>query len=231
MKKQLPVSLTRTETVTGWCWWIFQLFILQVILVTANWLLPQPLSDARLNFVFFCINFLALTVLLRKYLLASLNIALEKPGKTLLSALCGFLAYYGSSILVGILIVVVMPESFENLNDTTISGLAREDFSLTLVGTAVLVPVAEELMYRGVIFGSLYRRSPVVAYGVSILIFAAIHLLGYLPLYDPLSLLLSFLQYLPAGIFLGWAYAHSGTILAPILIHVAVNLIGVLSMR
>ena len=46
-----------------------------------------------------------------------------------------------------------------------------------------------------------------------------------------ITLLLCFCQYIPAGICLGWAYAKSGTIWCPVLIHMTVNQIGMLFMR
>ena len=44
-------------------------------------------------------------------------------------------------------------------------------------------------------------------------------------------LLLCFVQYLPAGLCLGWAYARADSIFAPTLMHMIINLIGMLAMR
>ena len=57
--------------------------------------------------------------------------------------------------------------------------------------------------------------------------FLEIHII----LADITGLLLCFLQYIPAGIALGWAYVRSGSILTPILIHTLVNAIGVAILR
>ena len=55
--------------------------------------------------------------------------------------------------------------------------------------------------------------------------------MGYFGVYTPMQLLISFLSYLPAGFCLGWAYEKADTIFAPILIHAAVNAIGIYGMR
>ena len=102
---------------------------------------------------------------------------------------------------------------------------------LMLIGTVILVPPVEECLFRGLIFGLFHRRSRLAAYAVSSLLFCAIHVIGYIGYYEPLHLLLCFVQYLPAGLALGWAYEFSGSIYAPTLIHMAVNAIGILSMR
>ena len=55
--------------------------------------------------------------------------------------------------------------------------------------------------------------------------------MGYLSAYPVHHLLLAFLQYLPAGLVLAWAYRKSGSIFSPILIHAAVNTLALLSLR
>ncbi len=228
--KKLPVSLTRGETVFCWVWWALQLLAVPLVLVLLNALLPAPLSEAKLNFVFFFLNFAVLTVGMWKFCIASCRIGLQRPAYTLQSAFFGFGIYYIASFLLGLLIIRLYPD-FANLNDQSIATLLHENYTLTTVGTVLLVPVAEELMYRGLLFGTLYRRSRFLAYAVSAVVFAAVHLAGYITVYDPLALALSFLQYLPAGLCLGWAYARSGSILAPILIHMTINQIGIFAMR
>ena len=45
------------------------------------------------------------------------------------------------------------------------------------------------------------------------------------------TLLVCFLQYLPAGIALAGAYEVSGTIIVPMLMHITINLIAIVAMR
>ena len=63
------------------------------------------------------------------------------------------------------------------------------------------------------------------------LLFSAIHILGYIGKASTLTLVLSFLQYLPAGLCLAWSYAKSETILTPIVIHTLINAWGIYEMR
>ena len=81
------------------------------------------------------------------------------------------------------------------------------------------------------IFGGLHQKSRILAYVFSILAFALVHVMGYLDTKEPLDLLFSFLQYIPAGLALAWAYEYSRSILAPLLIHTTVNAIAIISMR
>ena len=117
-----------------------------------------------------------------------------------------------------------------NYNDESIAALSRGNYFLTFIGTVILVPLAEECFYRGLIFRNLYRKSPLAAYLISMLAFACIHILGYIGQYSPLELVMAVLQYLPAGLCLAWSYIRGDTILAPILIHAAVNYVTIRSM-
>ncbi len=225
---KLSVSLQKREKVAGFLYLAFQFLLLSPLLAFGNALLPTPLSLSELNFVFFCVNFLATTVIFRKLLLRCGKISLRKPFRTLKWALLGFIAYMLLTQIVGIIIALISPD-FLNLNDQSISGMVQNDFVLIGFSTVILVPVAEELLYRGLIFGSIYNKSRILAYIVSIVVFACIHLIGYT--YSPVNLLLSFLQYVPAGLCLGWAYAKSDSIFAPILMHITINQLGILAMR
>ena len=100
-----------------------------------------------------------------------------------------------------------------------------------IIGAVLLAPAAEELLYRGLVFGSLKSKSLWAAYLVSTILFAVIHVMGYIDTYTLPHLLLAFVQYLPAGLVLAWTYHKSGNILSPILIHIAVNTLAILSLR
>ncbi len=226
--KTLPAAPTRRETVLALVYLALELLVLPTVLVLLNFLLPTPLNEARLNLVFFAMNLLVLGVLLRRYIREML--AASQPGKILFAALWGLLAYWSMGYFISLLIFLIDP-SFANLNDQSVAAMVESDFLVSVIGTVILVPPAEELLFRGVIFGSVYRRKPWAAYLVSSLAFSAVHLVGYIGLYDAATFFLSFLQYLPAGIALAWAYARSGSLLSPIIMHTAINAIGVAYMR
>ena len=188
------------------------------------------MSEALLNVIFFFTNFLFVTVIFHRFLLTSLKTAFAALWPTLRSALLGFLLYYGISILVTNFIFWVSPD-FANVNDVTIEEMTQEYYSLIAICTIFLVPVVEETFYRGLVFQGLQRKHRFLAYVVSTLVFSVVHIIGYIGLTDWLTLLLCFVQYLPAGIALAWTYEKADTIIAPILIHITINQIGMSAMR
>ncbi len=228
--KKLSVVPNTNETIFGFIYLAVQLTVLQPILVVIGMLIGVPISEAVLNFLFFAINFICVTILLHRYLITSGKVALENVFGTLRGAFLGFAVYWLLNIFISLLIQKISPDFF-NVNDSSIAELTKENYTLMAIGTVLLVPITEEALYRGLIFGRLYNFNRILAYAVSTVFFCALHVVGYIGLYSPLQLLLCLIQYVPAGLCLGWAYAKTGTIWAPILIHITINQIAISTMR
>ena len=222
--------MTHSEKHIGWIYWGLQLLVLPVAMSMLLEHFAVELSDAKFNFVFFALNFVCLTVILRRFLGKNAILALQQPFRTLRYAFGAFAIFWISTTLIGAVTKYFAP-GFSNVNDATILEMASDEYTLTAIGTVLLAPVAEELMYRGLIFDALHHRSPAGAFFVTTVVFAAIHVVGYVGIYRPLVLLLCFVQYIPAGLCLGWAYTRSGNIWAPILAHIAINQTTILTMR
>ena len=85
-------------------------------------------------------------------------------------------------------------------------------FLAVVLAGGVLAPIAEELYFRGFVFGSYRRtRSPLVAYGVTSLLFATLHL--NLPALLPI---------LALSLIFCYAYQRTGSIIPSMVAH-AVN--------
>ena len=222
--------LTRTEAIAGWCFLPVQTLLFPPLLNFLNTLLPVPLDNAKLNFVYFCMNFLCAGVIFRRYLLQQWKKLTAAPWRVLRYAIWGFLLYYAATMLLGFVIQFIYPD-FHNPNDNTVAVLVKENYTLIAIGTILLAPPVEELLYRALLFGSVRRYHRIGAYCASILVFAGIHVVSYIGTADTFSLLLSLLQYLPAGFCLCWAYEKSDSIFAPMLMHIAINQIGMSIMR
>lgn len=218
--------MTHSELRGAWIYLFTDIFLLPVALNLINATLSAPLSDGQINFLYFLINFICLFVICRRFLWKSVKSFASRPFHCLKTAFFGFLLLQLCQFVVGYLILLLHP-GFMNENDKNIAAMTQQNQLLMRIGVIVLVPLAEEVLFRGLIFRELYAKNRAAAYIVSAAAFSLIHIVGYLWLYDPLTLLLSFVQYLPAGICLGWAYAKSDTIIVPILIHMTVNQIGI----
>jgi len=227
---KLSVSTTYRETLLGLVYLPISVLVLPVLLNTVPPLLGVVLSDTMLNIVYFLINFLCVCIIFRRFLWANIKTAAAAPWRCLLFTAIGLILYQLATFLLARCILWLAP-SFSNVNDNTILELSKEHYAWFSLSVVWLVPVAEETLYRGVLFQGLQRKSRFAAYLLSALVFAMIHILSYLGQHDWLILLLCFVQYLPAGIILAWTYEKTDTMIAPILIHIAVNQIGMTAMR
>lgn len=101
------------------------------------------------------------------------------------------------------------------------SALYAGSFLVQLVGIGLITPIAEELMFRGLI----YRRvrcmiGPGQAMVISGLVFGMYH-----------GNLVQGLYGFAMGCILAWLYEKYGSILAPILFHVCANLVSIIGTK
>ena len=216
----------RNETISGGIYLAFMLILLPPLLRLFNSLSGNSLSAGKLNFIYYFINFAVMVWLCRKFLGQSLKYALKIPFPVIWYGILGYLGSKALGELVGILTMLIYP-SFSNVNDATITTMLQEDAQLIILGTVFLVPVVEELFFRGLIFRNLHSKNQVAAYLVSMALFSLLHVAGYIGAYSPVHLLMCFLQYLPASFCLCWCYCQTGTIITPIIMHAVTNAMSV----
>ena len=214
------------ETMAGFCYLAFQLLLLPSALYWVNDQMATPVAEAELNFLYYMINFLAVLLIFHDFLARSLSQLFHHPIDALQALILGFVAYYVCFYIIDWLVSLLVP-GYTNYNDESIAALSRGNYFLTFIGTVVLVPIAEECFFRGLIFRNLYKKSHWAAYCISIVAFAAIHILGYIGQYSAAELVIAVIQYIPAGVWLAWSYVKGDTIFVPILIHAAVNCITI----
>ena len=226
----MTISMTKPEKCFLAGYLLFQLVPLPWLLQKLTEVFSLNWGAASLNFLYFLINFLAILAIAGRFLVGSVQGALKDPAKVLRNWGIWFLAYWLSSLVVSLIIVYLQPD-FANVNDANISVLVDTNPTLMITGTVLLVPLVEECLYRGLLFGALRSHSRVAAYAVSVGMFCLVHVIGYISTYPLPLLALCLLQYIPAGICLARAYEASDNIFTPILIHTTINAIGMIAMR
>lgn len=240
-KKQIfTVSMTNQEQFGGLCYLVFQTLLLPSLLDAVLTILVPDYSDAVLNLLFFAVNFGAAAFVFRRFLKRSWE---DLPGKLWPCVWKAALALLGCKVavqLLNCLLCLWQPRYFamttfgpmlQNPNDQHIAQMAAQYYLPFALATVFLVPPVEELLHRGAVFGSLHGKNRGAAWVVSVLLFSAIHVIGYLQIGDGHLLFLCFLQYIFPAIALCRLYESTGSIFAPILMHMAFNAIGILFVR
>lgn len=113
---------------------------------------------------------------------------------------------------------------FANPNQQAIDTLVHYNPTVMNLCVILLAPVTEECLVRGMIFAPVCRKKPWLAYMVTTVLFAGLHVLPYIGEIDIVNVLLLMLAYSPAGVVLGWAYQNTRCIYGPIALHCAINL-------
>lgn len=221
-------SADQKERIFGIIYLFSQILIVPFITLIAI-LLFHVEQVSMQNFICFALNFFFAIVLFPHFWTRTAKDSVQKPLLVLRTAATYLGINYLCAVLVNILIFSLEPE-FSNANDSTIALMSSDFKTLIVIGVVLFVPPAEELLYRGIIFGQLYPKHPVLAYFISTIIFSAIHVVAYIGSVPLSHSILSLLQYIPISICLARAYVESKSIFAPILIHMIINFIAVLYM-
>ena len=219
----LGPGLSKAEQIAGFCYLPVYVALLGFALAWLNEKLGLNLTDLQINIAYFLINSIFIWVIFHNFLLRSFrNIRFWELVQALI---LGFVLYYAGNFVFS-LAVNWLGLNIPRFNDEAVMGLAAQSETVMIVGAVVLAPMVEETLMRGLVFGTIRRKSRVLAYAVSMVLFAAIHVWQFAALYDWQQVLLAALAYLPAGIALGWTYEKSNTIWAPILLHMVINAIS-----
>lgn len=226
--KRLSVAMERREFLGGIFYLPVQFLLLGEILA-ALWsalALGDPAEHlAMYNGAYFLSNFVCCVILYRHFLLRSLAQIRRRFWGFVQAVVLGVVLYeavsYGLRLLLGWL-----DPGFLLPNDESIAAMIRENRAIMLAGTVFLAPLAEECVFRGLVFQGLHRRSRPAAYLVSMALFSLVHVVGYWGELSPLRLLESVIVYLPAGFALAWSYEKADTIFAPIVMHSVINAIS-----
>lgn len=193
------------------------------------YMLPLDLSDAEWNLAYYAASFALTLIMLGAYLRRSFDTLIDNIFLCIKYFCFAWGLYYVLNILWAVLLSGIDFFNSSNPNESTVSELIELGGAMK-AAAIFLAPVVEEVIFRGGLFCSVRRKNRVLAYALSITLFALYHCWQYALAYMDLRYLLFMLQYIPAGFVLCWCYDRSGSIWTSIFFHMSVNLIGVLAL-
>ena len=231
MAKRASAHLTAGEQAAGTALFVIYLLVLPFaagpMFRILERLLGIPLSQALENVLYYYILFAVTVVIFHGFLARTTRRLAEEAGLALQTLAAGLVALYGLNELVYRLTNLLV-DNRTNLNNMAISAQIDDAPHMTLLIVVFLAPFVEEVLFRGYVFGSLRDHSRAVAYVVSCVLFAFLHVWQFAA-GDLLnfSRILLLVQYLVPGLVLCWSYDRCGNLWAPILIHMSVNALHV----
>ena len=210
------------QSALGWLYFPLHLLLLPVGLnIYVAWRAPDT-SPVAINVAYLTVGICFVLLVMLPFLRRGFDVMAERPGRCLMSILLAFCAVWLLSLAANLLLRGILPAT-RTPNDSYILELASADRGAVTAINVFLAPLVEEVLFRGVAFGSVRPRSRFWAYAVSSLLFSLGHVWQYAAVARDAALLIYGFRYMPAALALAWCYDRSGSIWAPIFFHMAFN--------
>lgn len=214
--------LTRAQTVLGWLYLPMHFLVIPVLAAMFVYYAPGNYSDVTVNKIYFGVGTAFVLIAMGEWLRRNFYVLLDNPGRFALCLAAGFAVNYLLSAAVTVALMLIEGVG-DNPNNAELMQMADADVGAMMGITIFLAPLVEESIFRGVVFGSIRRKSRAAAYAVSILLFALLHVWQYVLIYRDPWYFVYMLQYLPVSFVLAWMYERSGTIWTGIAFHMLFN--------
>lgn len=225
-KKAATTHMTHTERLAGTIFFIVYLLVMP-LLADRLFALTEVLLDTQVdaglqNALYYYLLFAVTLLIFHSFIGNTTTRFFDNLNRSLTSLFFGLLVFYGANELI-YRVFHFFFHSRVNLNDTTIAAQVSAAPRTTALIVVFLAPFVEEVLFRGLVFGCIREKSRVVAYAVSALLFAFLHVWTFALSAWDLSYLTLMLQYLVPGLVFAWAFDRSGTLWTSILLHAIVN--------
>ena len=232
-KRKSTTYMTYGEQIAGVVFFVIYLLVLPFVtnplFDLAGRLLAVSISAAMRDVLYYYILFAVTIIIFHGFLARTSRHLMDNLGGACKTAAAGLVGLYGLNELVYRLTNLILTNR-TNLNDTTISAQIDDPPHMTLLIVIFLAPFVEEVLFRGLVFGNLKSKSRALAYAVSCLLFALLHVWQFAVVKQDVTYFLLMIQYLVPGLVLAWAYDHSGTLWSSIALHAAANALSTWAM-
>jgi hypothetical protein len=221
-QRRWRAQLTRGEKVRGLVFFCLYFLVFPALKMAVEWALDRffglYLSQAMSAAVYY-------------YIMGALTVAvfwsfLKNAGEILVRFLPENLFALGAGLLGALalgFLVRLLPVPVDNPEPVTWAEQYAYSPAATVVIVVVLMPLIDEVLFRGLVFGSLRRRSRPAAWVVSVLLFLLYSVWTYAVAYQDPRYLLLCVQYLPLALALTWCYDRGGSIWTAVVLHMLLD--------
>lgn len=227
---QFTPDCTKWETVFGLFWLIMHVLALPLIAAALQLFVFPDMDDITVNALYYGLSLAVVLIFFMKLLRREFDHLLDRLLRCLKAFLLAYFFWYNMSFIMAALLTL-FDITAELPNDAAVDAMAHQNYNITLVISVIAAPILEEVLFRGILFQSIRKKSRVWAYVASLALFGLYHVWQYALLYqDPMYLLFA-LQYIPITFALTWSYEYSGSLWTPIFFHATNNLLAMQVMQ
>ena len=217
-------QLTREEQDRGVIFFVLFFLVFPVLKMGVEWVFERffglYLSEAVSAAVYYYIMAVLTMVLFWSFLRHAGNILMRFLPENLLALVTGL----AMALVLGFLFNR-LPWPLENPNPVTWAEQYAYSPAATVLIVVVLVPIVEEVLFRGLVFGALRRRSRTVAWIASVALFMVYSVWTFAVAYGDARYLILAFQYLPMALGLTWCYDRGGSVWSAALLHAVLHAI------
>lgn len=218
-------TMTKPQRAAGYVYLPFYMIVLPLFVVMLAALSPETYNDVTANAVYYGIGLIFCLIPLRSYLRNAYDVLLDNIGTNVIALCFGYMINVLLGYLATGLIFAIMGDKITGLNNQ----LSAFESPRAVIAMAVFVaPVIEEVLFRGVVFGSLALRHRRLAFVVSIGLFALCNVWQFALAAMNLTVLVYMISYIPLGYVLAWAYEKTNCIWVSIILHILINAMSLL---
>ncbi len=214
--------MTRGEVVAALLYLPLHVWLLPMLLLS----LPATsgISELTLNVIVYITGAVYMLVFVGRFLRRDFDPLCDHLRYCILQIVICYGMMVAFNLILSAVLSLILPADSANPNNSAVMEMAGVEYGKTAALAVFLAPLVEEPVFRGAVFGSLRSRSRILAYAVSMLLFALYHVWGY-ALQDPIYWLY-LLQYLPVSWLLCRCYERCNSIWGSIFFHMMVNAIS-----
>ena len=213
-------AMSRAEKLAVLLWLPIHVWFLPKLLYS----LPQlrQFSEADMNLMVYAGGAIFMLLAAGRFFRRDFDPLMDHLPFCILQILLCYGMMLGFNLILNSLLMLLLPDS--NPNNAALTDMAVSEYGKTAALAIFLAPLVEEPVFRGAVFGGLRRRSRILAYLVSMLLFSLYHVWAY-ALIDPVYLLF-LLQYLPVSYLLCRCYERCNSIWGSVFLHMFINAVS-----
>ena len=215
-------QMLRRERILGFVWLPIHVIALPLLLGVVLMLVTGKLPDeAQMNTIYYIISFAFIVLAVWSFLKLGYRRLVERFRAVVLMMFLAYLLQVGLSLLVNLGSGVF--GELETPNNDAINDLTKTNLKQIIAIAVLMAPIVEEVLFRGVLFGTIAKKSRVAAYAASIILFSLYHVWQFAVVEGDWSVLVNAIAYVPLSAALTFCYDRTETIWAPIFFHILVN--------
>ena len=209
--KRWRPRLTNQEANRGWIFFALYFLVFPFLMGQIQRILDERwgifFTDGVAGVLYHLVSVMLVFIMFWGFLKHGFDILLDWIPENLFAVSIGLVGGILLSLLVGL-----VPTPVENPLLLDYPQQLQYSPYTTMMILLVLKPIVEEVLFRGLLFGSLRQHSRVFAYAVSVLAFGLFSVWQFAFVFGDLRYLALLIQYIPMALALSWCYDTGGSI-------------------